>query len=97
MTTVRTDSMQATIWRIQDARFASPHAGVNGLRVDPMRSKIYVSVTTDMLGGSYIDTLWCCGAVVLWPDGTELRVDPFLCTSMRRQRSRAASALPVHA
>ncbi len=63
-----TDSFQATIWWVpagggqpqiwfQDARFASPYIGVNGLRFDPARSKIYVSVTLDMLGGSYLYTL----------------------------------------
>lgn len=63
-----TDAMQATIWKVpagggapqvwfQDARFASPYIGVNGVRLDPSRSKLYVSVTTDMLAGSYIYTL----------------------------------------
>jgi len=76
-----TDSMQATIWRIpagggkpriwfQDSRFASPYIGVNGIRLDPMRSKIYVSVTTDMLGASYIYTL----PLVAEPKAADLKV-----------------------
>ena len=75
------DSMQATIWRIpagggapqiwfQDARFASPYIGVNGIRVDPMRTRLYVSVTTDMLGGGYIYTL----PLVAGPAASDLKV-----------------------
>jgi len=76
-----TDAMQATIWRVpagggqpqiwfQDTRFASPYVGVNGLRLDPTRTKIYVSVTTDMLGGGYIYTL----PLVAQPKATDLKV-----------------------
>ncbi len=76
-----TDSMQATIWRVpagggkpqiwfQDSRFASPYIGINGIRLDPARTKIYVSVTTDMLGGSYIYTL----PLVAKPKATDLKV-----------------------
>ena len=63
-----TDSMQATIWRIpagggapevwfRDWRLASPYIGVNGLRISPDRSRVYISVTTDMLGLGRIYTL----------------------------------------
>ena len=62
------DSMQATIWRVapgggvpqvwfQDARLASEYIGVNGLRLDPARSKVYLTVTTDLLGRSFVYTL----------------------------------------
>jgi sugar lactone lactonase YvrE len=63
-----TDSLQATIWRVapgggtpqiwfQDWRFASTFVGTNGIRLSPDRSKVFVSVTADMSGGSYIYTL----------------------------------------
>lgn len=63
-----TDSMQATIWRIppgggapqpwfRDFRFASPYIGVNGLRLSPDRSQLFITVTTDMLGFGRIYTL----------------------------------------
>jgi sugar lactone lactonase YvrE len=63
-----TDSMQATIWRVapgggtpqiwfQDARLDSGYVGVNGIRLSPDRSSFYLSVTADLLGGSYIYTL----------------------------------------
>jgi sugar lactone lactonase YvrE len=63
-----TDSMQATIWRIpagggaaqvwfRDPRLASPYIGVNGIRLSPDRSRVYISVTLDMLGGGHIYTL----------------------------------------
>ena len=63
-----TDSMQATIWRVpagggapqvwfQDARLDTPFIGVNGIRLSPDRTRVFVSVTTDLLGGAYIYTL----------------------------------------
>ncbi|HEX8475571.1 MAG TPA: SMP-30/gluconolactonase/LRE family protein [Pyrinomonadaceae bacterium] len=63
-----TDSMQATIWRIpagggapqiwfQDARFASPYVGVNGMRLDPTGTKMYLTVSIDMTGQGWIYTL----------------------------------------
>ncbi|HEV3470784.1 MAG TPA: SMP-30/gluconolactonase/LRE family protein [Pyrinomonadaceae bacterium] len=63
-----TDSMQATIWRVpagggapqiwfQDPRLDSPYVGVNGVRLSPDRSEVFLSVTTDLLGGAYIYTL----------------------------------------
>jgi sugar lactone lactonase YvrE len=63
-----TDSMQATIWRVapgggtpqiwyQDARFDSPYVGVNGIRLSPDRSKVFLTVTTDSQGGAYVYTL----------------------------------------
>jgi sugar lactone lactonase YvrE len=63
-----TDSMQATIWRVpagggapqiwfQDARFDSPFVGANGIRLSPDRTRVFVSVTTDLMGGAYIYTL----------------------------------------
>jgi len=53
------DSMQATIWLVpagggrpqiwfQDQRLASESIGVNGLRLDPTRSHVYFTVTTDL-------------------------------------------------
>mgnify|MGYP000131340837 CR=1 FL=1 len=76
-----TDSMQATIWKVpagggapqvwyQDQKFASPYIGVNGLRLDPARGKVYVTVTTDMLGGSYVYTL----PLVAAPKAADLKV-----------------------
>ena len=63
-----TDSMQATIWRVapgggqpeiwfQDQRLASAYIGVNGFRLSPDRSKVFLTVTADLLGGSYVYTL----------------------------------------
>jgi sugar lactone lactonase YvrE len=63
-----TDSMQATIWRIpagggtpqvwfQDRRLASAYIGVNGVRVSPDRSKLFITVTLDLLGQGYVYTL----------------------------------------
>jgi len=63
-----TDSMQATIWRIpkgggtpqiwfQDSRFASPYIGVNGLRLNPAGTRVYVSVSTDLLARASIYSL----------------------------------------
>lgn len=68
-----TDSMQATIWRVpagpvppggktpeiwfQDSRLASAYIGVNGLRLDPARTKAYITVTTDLLQQSFVYTL----------------------------------------
>jgi len=62
------DSMQATIWRIpkgggtpqiwfQDSRFNSPYIGVNGLRVSPDNTRIYVTVTADTLGRASLYSL----------------------------------------
>jgi sugar lactone lactonase YvrE len=62
------DSMQATIWRVpagggapqiwfQDARFASPFVGVNGMRLDPSGTKMYLTVSIDMTGQGWIYTL----------------------------------------
>ncbi len=68
-----TDSMQATIWRVpggpvpaggktpeiwfQDSRLASAYIGVNGLRLNPSRSLVYITVTTDLLGQAFVYTL----------------------------------------
>jgi sugar lactone lactonase YvrE len=63
-----TDSMQATIWRIppgggapqawfRDPRLASPYIGVNGIRLSPDRSRVFISVTIDMLGRGHLYTL----------------------------------------
>ena len=63
-----TDSMQATIWRVpaggevpqiwfQDQRLASAYIGVNGIRLDPTRTKAYITVTTDLLQRSFVYTL----------------------------------------
>jgi sugar lactone lactonase YvrE len=63
-----TDSMQATIWRIppgggtpqvwfRDSRLAAVYIGVNGIRLSPDRGRVFLSVTTDMLGLGRIYTL----------------------------------------
>ena len=63
-----TDSMQATIWRIpkgggtpkiwyQDSRFASPYIGTNGLRLSPDGTRVFITVTTDMLGAASVYSL----------------------------------------
>ncbi|HSW14158.1 MAG TPA: SMP-30/gluconolactonase/LRE family protein [Solimonas sp.] len=75
------DSLQATIWRIppgggqpqiwfQDSRFSSPYIGVNGLRLSPDRSKMFISVTLDMLGRGFIYTL----PMVAQPQKADLQV-----------------------
>jgi sugar lactone lactonase YvrE len=62
------DSMQATIWRIpkgggaakiwyQDSRFASPYIGTNGLRLNPAGTRVYVTVTVDMLAAASVYSL----------------------------------------
>lgn len=63
-----TDSLQATIFRIpagggpaqvwfHDYRLFGPYIGVNGLRLSPDRTKIFISVTHDLLGIGRIYTL----------------------------------------
>lgn len=63
-----TDAMQATIWRVrpgggqpevwfQDQRLASAYIGVNGLRLSPDRDRVFLTVTADLLGSSYVYTL----------------------------------------
>ncbi|HVE94650.1 MAG TPA: SMP-30/gluconolactonase/LRE family protein [Acidimicrobiales bacterium] len=60
-----TDSLQATIWRVpagggqphvwyRDTRFASPYIGVNGIRLNPAGTQVYVTVTTDLKGRSVV-------------------------------------------
>jgi len=76
-----TDSMQATIWRVapgggtpqiwyQDARFDSPYVGVNGIRLSPDRTKVFLTVTTDLQGGAYVYTL----PLVAQPQASDLVV-----------------------
>ncbi|HEU4391227.1 MAG TPA: SMP-30/gluconolactonase/LRE family protein [Blastocatellia bacterium] len=67
-----TDSLQATIWRIapgggapqiwfQDSRLVGNPAfgfiGVNGIRLSPDRSKIFITVTADSTGLGFVYTL----------------------------------------
>jgi hypothetical protein len=63
-----TDSMQATIWRIpkgggapqiwfQDSRFNSPYIGVNGLRISPDGTRVFVTVSVDVLGRASVYSL----------------------------------------
>jgi len=63
-----TDSMQATIWRIpkgggtpqiwfQDSRFNSPYIGVNGVRVSPGNTRVYVTVSVDLAGQASVYSL----------------------------------------
>jgi sugar lactone lactonase YvrE len=60
--------MQATIWRIpkgggapqiwfQDSRFNSPYIGVNGLRISPDGTRVFVTVSVDMLGRASVYSL----------------------------------------
>ena len=76
-----TDSMQATIWRVpagggapevwfQDARLASAYVGVNGLRLSPDRTKVFITVSTDLTGGAYVYTL----PLVAHPQAADLSV-----------------------
>ena len=76
-----TDSMQATIWKVpagggkpkvwfQDTRLASEYIGVNGLRLDPSRNRAFLTVTTDLLGQSFVYTL----PLVASPNPAHLRV-----------------------
>jgi sugar lactone lactonase YvrE len=76
-----TDSMQATIFRIpagggpakvwfHDYRLFGPYIGVNGLRLSPDRTKIFISVTNDLLGIGRIYTL----PVVDAPKATDLQI-----------------------
>lgn len=76
-----TDSTQATIWRVpagggaptiwfQAYRLASEYIGVNGLRLNPARTKVYFTVTTDLLGRSFVYTLPLVDA----PKVSQLRV-----------------------
>lgn len=63
-----TDSFQATIWRIpkggdtpqiwfQSPRFASAYVGVNGLRLNPAGTRVYVTVTIDLEGRASLYSL----------------------------------------
>lgn len=63
-----TDSTQATIWRVpagggtpqiwfQAYRLASEYIGVNGLRLNQARTKVFFTVTSDLLGRSFVYTL----------------------------------------
>ncbi len=63
-----TDSMQATIWKVppgggpatiwfQDKRLSSAYIGVNGIRINPARTRVFFSVTTDRAGNGYIYSL----------------------------------------
>lgn len=63
-----TDSTQATIWRIprgggvpqiwfQDVRLASTFVGVNGLRLNPQRTRVYVTVSQDLDNRSFVYSL----------------------------------------
>jgi sugar lactone lactonase YvrE len=60
-----TDSLQATIWRVppgggdpeiwfQDIRLATTFVGVNGIKISPDGSAVYVSVTVDLTGRAWI-------------------------------------------
>jgi len=60
-----TDSLQATIWRVppgggvpgiwfQDVRLATTFVGVNGIKVSPSGTEVYVSVSADLAGQAWI-------------------------------------------
>lgn len=76
-----TDSTQATIWRVpagggtptiwfQGRRLASEYIGVNGLRLNPARTRVFFTVTTDLLGQSTVYSLPLVDA----PKASQLRV-----------------------
>jgi len=63
-----TDSAQAAIWRVppgggepqiwfQDYRLSSVYIGVNGARLSPDRSQLFITVTIDPLGQGWVYTL----------------------------------------
>lgn len=63
-----TDSTQGTIWRVpagggeperwfQDQRLASEYIGVNGIRFNPERTHLFLTVSTDLTGRSFVYTL----------------------------------------
>ena len=63
-----TDSMQATIWRVPRGRghaadlvpgppLRLAYIGVNGLRLDPAGTRVYVTVTVDLLGRASLYSL----------------------------------------
>ena len=77
-----TDSLQATIWRIpagggapqiwfQSQKFAGPYIGVNGLRLNPAGTRVYVTVSTRLVG---IATLFSL-PLVAHPTASQLRVE----------------------
>lgn len=60
-----TDSLQATIWRVppgggdpqiwfQDVRLATTFVGVNGIKISPDGTAVYVSVSADLAGRAWI-------------------------------------------
>ena len=76
-----TDSLQATIWKVpagggqpqiwfQDVRLASASFGANGLRLSPDRTKVYLTVTTDLAGRAYVYTV----PLVAHPAAADLKV-----------------------
>ena len=63
-----TDSFQATIWRVppgggqpkvwfQDVRLASASFGTNGIRLDPGRTKVYFTISSDLDNRAFVYTL----------------------------------------
>ena len=76
-----TDSMQATIWRIpagggapriwfQDRRFASPYIGINGIRLHPDGTRVFLTVSVDLLGQPSVYSL----PLVAAPNASQLRL-----------------------
>jgi len=76
-----TDSTQATIWIVppgggqpqiwfQDIRLASTSIGVNGIRLNPARTKVFVTVTADLDGRAFVYTL----PLVAHPSAAQLKV-----------------------
>ncbi|HVM07020.1 MAG TPA: SMP-30/gluconolactonase/LRE family protein [Acidimicrobiales bacterium] len=84
-----TDSTQATVWRIepvpgpdgkrhptvwfQDHRLASEYIGANGIRFDPQREHLYITVSTDLSGRSFVYTLPFPGPGAPAPPAGELQ------------------------
>jgi sugar lactone lactonase YvrE len=63
-----TDSLQATIWKVpagggpaqvwfQDKRLSGAYIGVNGIRIDPTRTRVFFTVTMDRKGEGYVYSL----------------------------------------
>lgn len=76
-----TDSLQATIWRIppgggapqiwfQHAKLGGAYVGVNGIRLNPERTRLFFTVTNDAFGQGYVYTL----PLVAKPKASDLKV-----------------------
>lgn len=60
------------VW-FQDARLASEYIGVNGLRLAPEGDRLYLTVSTDLSGRSFVYTLPLTGAPASRPSADQLQ------------------------